>query len=253
MKLAGRIAIVTGAASGIGRAVAGALAGEGAEVVVADVDVAGGEQVVGDIRQSGGSAEYRHLDVTREEDVKAVFDGIGQRYGRLDILVANAGINPPAASSESLTAALWHRTMDVNALGVFLSVRAAIPHLRKSGVASVVTLGSVSGLIGWGGSAAYVASKGAVVSMTRYLAAELAPGIRVNTICPGSVLTPMVESQLGEAEEREANLAKTAGIHLLGRVGKPAEIARGVLYLASDDSSFVTGSSLVVDGGLTAV
>jgi len=245
--------VVTGAGSGIGRAVAAVLSAEGAAVVVTDLDPASGSETAAEINRSGGSADFRRVDVTDEDEVTACFEEVGRRYGRLDVLVANAGINPRAASSEALSVKDWRQIMDVNVLGVFLSVKAAIPHLRKSSSASVVTLGSVSALIGWGGTAAYVASKGAVVSLTRYLAAELAPGIRVNTVCPGSILTPMVESQLGEGEQRRANEEGVVKLHPLGRIGRPADVAKGVLYLASDDSSFVTGSSLVVDGGLTAV
>lgn len=248
------MALITGAGSGIGRAIAEAFANEGAEVVVTDVDQSGGRDVAEAIRASGGSAQYRRVDVTSEVELRACLDEVGDRHGRLDILVANAGINPPAASSETLTTEVWRRIMEVNTLGVFLSIQQAIPLLRKSAAASVITLGSVSGLIGWGGSAAYVASKGAVVAMTRYLAAELAPfGIRVNSICPGSVLTPMVEAVLGEGEARVRNQEDIERLHLLNRIGRPEDIAGSALYLASDDSAFVTGSALVVDGGLTAV
>jgi NAD(P)-dependent dehydrogenase (short-subunit alcohol dehydrogenase family) len=192
-------------------------------------------------------------DVRDEDQVAATAQAAHERWGAPDILIANAGINPMADDSTTITPELWNRVMDVNVAGIFWCCKHVAPFMRKRRRGSIVALASVSGLIGWGGSAAYVASKGAVIALTRALAMEYAPErVRVNCLCPGSIWTPMVEVQFRDLPDREERLQRTAALHPLGRIGTAEDVAWGALYLASDESSFVTGTALVIDGGLTA-
>ncbi|HET7034273.1 MAG TPA: SDR family NAD(P)-dependent oxidoreductase [Thermomicrobiaceae bacterium] len=249
----GRLAVVTGAASGIGRATATALAARGCRVIAADVDPNGLERLTETLRGQPGRLTTAVMDVSRWQEVADVTTTILAESGAPDFLVANAGINPPAPSTGAIDEALWDRIIDVNLKGIFATNRALLPAMSAAGRGSVVNLASVSGLIGWGGTSAYSASKGGVIALTKYLAMEFAPRVRVNCVCPGSVRTPMVLNNLRRFGDPEERLAETAGIHLLRRVAEPEEIADAILFLLSDRAAFITGSALTVDGGLTAV
>lgn len=250
-RLAGKVAIVTGGASGIGAATCRLFAKEGARgVVIADVNEAAGTILEADIRREGGNAAFRPLDVTQEAQWIETIDAIVSRYGRLDILVNNAGRSQPGRPVvEQTTGEAWDLMFAANAKGVFLGVKHAIPAMRRSGGGSVINVISVYALVGSPLGTAYSASKGAARAFTRTAAVQYAPeGIRVNSVFPGFVETPMtreVHAQPGVREERTA-------LTPLGRLATPEDIAWGILYLASDESSFVTGSELVIDGGMTA-
>ncbi|MBI4736049.1 MAG: glucose 1-dehydrogenase [candidate division NC10 bacterium] len=250
-RLAGKVAIVTGGASGIGAATCRLFAKEGARgVVIADVNEAAGTILEADIRREGGNATFRPLDVTQESQWIETVDAVIAQYGRLDILVNNAGRSDPARPVvEQATGEAWDLMFAANAKGVFLGVKHAIPAMRRSGGGSVINVISVYALVGSPLGTAYSASKGAARAFTRTAAVQYAPeGIRVNSVFPGFVETPMtreVHAQPGVREERTA-------LTPLGRLAMPEDIAWGILYLASDESSFVTGSELVIDGGMTA-
>jgi meso-butanediol dehydrogenase/(S,S)-butanediol dehydrogenase/diacetyl reductase len=241
---AGRVAVVTGGASGIGAAAAAALAAEGARVVVADVDRDLGPAVA---REVGGTFEW--VDVADHGQVTRLVADTARSLGRLDVLVANA-FATAFGSIESLGFAEWGRTLDVTLTSVFTGLRAAIPVMRAQCGGAVVNVASVSGLRGDRGLAAYNAAKAGVVNLTRTAALELArSGIRVNAVCPGLIDTPALQRAFSRLPEREA-LARAAVP--VGRFGRAEEVARAIVFLASDDASYVTGATLVVDGGLGA-
>ncbi len=249
-RMAGKVAMVTGGASGIGRACAARLAVEGARVVLADIDRAGGEAAA---RAIGEAAWFVSLDVTREADWEAAFSVLFERYGGVDALVNSAGIDM-SATVEDQTLADWQRTIEVNLSGTFLGTKHAMTAMRETGGGSIVNLGSICSRIGWATEPAYCASKGGVSSLTRSSALSGAKfGVRVNTVLPGFIWTPMTagfyERKFGDVETAQAELAKR---HPIGRVGWPEDIAAAVLYLASDEASFVTGTELAVDGGFLA-
>src|SRR5437870_10796326 len=248
-RLEGKVALISGGARGQGASEARLFAQEGARVVVDDILDAAGTQVEEAIRAQGGEATYVHLDVTHEADwVEAVGTAVN-RYGKLDILVNNAGI-VLRKGIEDTSEEDWDRIMAVNAKGVFLGTKHAIPAMRRAGGGSIVNISSTAGLVGSPyGSAAYTASKGAVRLFTKVTAMQHAQDkIRCNSVHPGPIDTEMMRDVLGDAALREERLRRIP----LGRAGTTADIAYGVLYLASDESSFVTGSELVIDGGATA-
>jgi len=254
MKLAGKVALVTGAGSGIGRETARLFSSEGAKVVISDLDEEGGMETLKLIQESGGEATFAKCDVTNEDEVQQLFQHTRATCGKLDILFNNAGtiLIKRLVDTEEHD---WDQIMDVNAKGVFLCTKHAVPFIRENEQGgSIINSGSTGGLIGSPLFVAYCASKGAVVSMTRAMAVELAPfRIRVNVVCPGAIDTPMLEKtlpNLGMPME-EARKVWTAS-HPLQRIGSPMDVARAVLYFASDDSSYVTGSILAIDGGYTA-
>jgi NAD(P)-dependent dehydrogenase (short-subunit alcohol dehydrogenase family) len=247
-RLHGRVALVTGAASGIGEATAKRLASDGAAVLVTDVQDAAGTQVVKDIVASGGRASYRHLDVTSQPEWEAAVAAALEEFGRLDILVNNAGMGDLAAI-EDTSLADWNRTIGIDQTGVFLGMKTAAAALAASGHGSVINISSIFGTSGgFGTSPAYHAAKGAVRTLTKNVALHWADrGVRVNSVHPGFIDTPILDQAKGTPVE-QAMLDVTP----MGRLGKPAEIAAGVAYLASDDASFVTGLELYIDGGYTA-
>lgn len=247
-----RRVVITGAASGIGRATAHAFARDGALVALLDNASERLESVQAELPGNGHLAI--ETDVASPAAVARAFAQIREKFGHLDVLVNNAGINPTAPSSVEIDEALYDRVMDVNVKGLFFCTQAAMPLLRDAAGAAIVNMASVSGMIGWGGTSVYSASKGAVIGLTRFHAAELAPrGIRVNAVCPGSIRTPMVEAVFANVPDADAAWASTAALHPLGRVGTADEVADAIMYLASAKSSFVTGTCLVIDGGLTAI
>ena len=246
-RLDGKVAIISGGARGQGEVEAKLFAKEGAKVVFGDILDEEGRQVEAAIRQAGGEATYVHLDVTQEADWQEAVQTAVSTYGKLDILVNNAGILR-RDSIEETTKELWDTILAVNATGVFLGTKYAIPEMRKAGGGSIVNISSISGMIALGGPA-YNASKGAVRVFTKVTAVHHADdNIRCNSVHPGPVRTPMTESTYSDPDM----LAQRLQSMPLGRIGTSEDIAYGVLYLASDEAAYVTGSELVIDGGYTA-
>ncbi|MDT4961747.1 MAG: hypothetical protein QOF87_1394 [Pseudonocardiales bacterium] len=253
-RLADRVALVTGGGSGIGLAAANLFAAEGAAVAVVDVRAEVADEAAGKIVAEGGRAIALVANVADAAEVAAAVDRAAAEFGRIDVLYNNAGVNS-AGSVADAAEDDWDRCFDVNVKGTFLFSRAVVPHLRAAGGGAIVNQGSVAGLVGVPNFAAYCAAKGAVVALTRSMAIDLAPdGIRVNAICPGTVFTPLMEPMLRARGDGDlaAGLAKTVVKYPIGRLGNPEEIARVALFLASDDASFVTGSIVTADGGMTA-
>ena len=247
-RLEGRVALVTGAASGIGLATAKRLADEGATVVITDIQDAAGEEAVAAIRNAGGTALFVHQDVTDEQSWSAAIERVLDEYGRLDVLVNNAGMGD-LATIEETTLADWERTIAIDQTGVFLGMKTCAAALKASGQGSVVNISSIFGTSGgFGTSPAYHAAKGAVRTLTKNVALHWATeGVRVNSVHPGFIRTPILDQAKG-TEVWDAMTASTP----MGRLGEPDEIAAAVAYLASDDASFVTGLELYVDGGYIA-
>ncbi len=245
----GKTVLITGAGSGIGRATAVAFAAEGANVVACDIDTAGGEATVATLRQSGANATFVRADVSRAADCVAMVDLTLSRFGRLDVAFNNAGINLPVAPIAEIDEAQWQHIVGINLTGVFLSMKAEIPAMLRNGGGAIINTASVGGLIGTAGVTAYCATKHGVIGLTRSAALDyIKDGIRINAICPGGTRTAMLEEWFKHPEVERAALAGTP----IGRMADPAEIARTVLFLASDESSFMVGHALVADGGLTA-
>ena len=255
MRLEGKVALITGAATGVegelmgfGGATARLFVQEGAKVVLGDINVVSGEKTAAQIREGGGDALFVPLDVTKEQDwidaVRATID----RYSRLDILVNNAGTGARFTVEDTSTE-VWDAQMDVHAKGQFLGMKHAIPEMRKTGGGSIINISSIYGIVGSAISTAYHAAKGASRLLTKSVAIQYAgENIRVNSVHPGFALTPLTAQGYQGPERQESSLSRTP----MGRLGKAEDIAYGILYLASDESSFVTGSELVIDGGMTA-
>ncbi len=250
--LDGRVALVTGAASGIGRAIAQTIASAGASVALVDIDAQSGADAAVAIEEAGWRAIFLEGDVTRSSDCAAAVDATVSQYGRLDILVNNAGIIRRATVVD-LSEADWERVMEVNVKSVFLMSKFAVPIMERAGGGAIVNVASGWGLVGGPRAVSYCASKGGVVLLTRAMAIDHGPaGIRVNCVCPGDTDTSMLREEAAQVGQPiDAFLADGAS-RPLGRIGTPEEIAQAVLYLASDAASFVTGASLAVDGGGTA-
>jgi NAD(P)-dependent dehydrogenase (short-subunit alcohol dehydrogenase family) len=248
-RLAGKQALITGGASGIGRATALLFAREGAAVAVVDVDEDGGRAIVGEIAAGGGQATFVRCDVTRAEDCRLAVARTVDELGGLDILFNNAGIIRRASVLET-SVEEWDRVMAVNVKSVFLLSKYAIPVMAQAGGGVIVNTASGWGLVGGRDAAVYCASKGAVVLLTKAMALDHGgQNIRVNCICPGDTDTPMLRDEARQLAESEERFLAEAAQRPLRRIGTPEDIARAALYLASDDSSFVTGTALVVDGG----
>ena len=247
-RLEGKVALISGAARGQGACEGRLFVQEGAKVVLTDVLDEEGESVAADIREQGGDAIYLHLDVTQEQQWQDVIQATVDRYGKLDILVNNAGIFPMFRVEET-TVELWEQVMDINVTGVFLGTKHAIPAMRDAGGGSIINISSVAGLVGGSRASAYSASKGAVRILTKNTAVQhAADGIRANSVHPGIIVTQMTEELLSDENARDQRLTGTP----IGRFGTVDDVAYGVLFLASDESSYVTGSELVIDGGSTA-
>jgi len=259
-QVAGKVALVTGGASGIGAAVAELLAQEGATVVATDIDELKGPEIVAGITKAGGEAIFLHQDVTSEPRWIEVVTEIEKRYGRLDVLVSNAGIGISVQSITDMTLDDWRRQTAINLDGVFLSVKHCLPAMRKTGGGSIIMMSSLAGLRGSPGLSAYSATKGGVRLFAKSIAMECASvgdGIRVNSVHPGIIDTPIWGKIPTEASGRGQNAPidpeeRAKLVTPLARAGHASEIAQGVLYLASDASSYVTGSELVIDGGMNA-
>jgi NAD(P)-dependent dehydrogenase (short-subunit alcohol dehydrogenase family) len=251
-RVAEKVALVTGGALGIGRATAELLAREGAKVVVTDVKQKEGEEVVARIKAQGGEAIFVLHDASSEDQWKAAIDASFKAFGKLNIVVNNAGI-ALGKTVEDTTLAEWRKVQEINLDGVFLGTKYGIEALRKSGGGSIVNLSSIEGLIGDPGLAAYNASKGGVRIFTKSAAlhcAQAGYGIRINSVHPGYIWTPMVAG-LSDGEQTE-KYKRLVSLHPIGHLGEADDIAYGILYLASDESKFMTGSELVIDGGYTA-
>jgi NAD(P)-dependent dehydrogenase (short-subunit alcohol dehydrogenase family) len=249
--VAGKVALITGGGSGIGRASALTFAREGAKVVVADVAVEGGEETVQLIQQRGGEAIFVKTDVSRAAEVEALVARAVQTYGRLDCAHNNAGIEGAAATTVDYAEDAWERVIAINLKGVWLCMKYEIPHLLKQGGGAIVNTASTAGLVGYRGGSAYVASKHGVVGLTKTAALEYAKaGVRVNAVCPGAIDTPMMGRLTGHRPQRAERMAAAEPV---GRMGQPKEIAEAVVWLCSEAASFVTGHAMAVDGGLTAL
>jgi NAD(P)-dependent dehydrogenase (short-subunit alcohol dehydrogenase family) len=250
--LQGKVALITGAASGLGAAAALALARAGAAVLLTDCDLAG-EEVAGAIADQGMQAAFRLHDVTSQTDWAAAVEEAVSEFGRLDILVNNAGISGGRNELMDHSYDAWRQILGVNLDGVFLGLRHAGPRIAAAGGGSVINVSSILGKVGMAGAAAYCASKGGVTLLTKAAALEWAPhNIRVNSIHPGFIDTPLVANALAEREDGNEMRVALMAAHPMARFGMPREIGEAVLFLASDASSFMTGAELVIDGGYTA-
>lgn len=243
----GKVAIVTGGAQGIGKGIARRLAQEGAAVAIADIDVKRGRQTADELIDSGARAFFLKADVTRESDVTSLIDGVTAHFGRLDLFVNNAGASPRRPLTE-LSLADWRGLIDLNLTSMFLCARAALPYLRQAGGASIVNIASLHAFLTVPGLSAYAAAKGGVVALTRSMAIEFAPDVRVNAVAPGVIET---EAWFSAVEDVEAARQHRLQFHPVGRLGQPEDIAAAVAFLASEDAAFITGVTLPVDGGLT--
>lgn len=252
MRLRDKVAVVTGAGTGIGRATAVLFAREGARIVVGNRTPATGEETVNQIRQAGGEGRYVKTDVSRSEDARNIINTAVQAYGQLDILFNNAGIGGPGKELADTTEEEWDLIINVNLRGHFLCAKYAIPHMRARGGGVIINMSSVLGYLMLPHCTAYCTTKAAIIGLTKAMSLELArDNIRVNCLVPGSIDTPMMWEGLTEEEKRDIE-PEVADAEPLGRVGAPEEIATAALFLATEDSSFMTGAPLIVDGGLLA-
>lgn len=249
--LKSKVALVTGAAMGIGESTALAFAREGAKVIVSDTSPKG-EEVAARIRAEGGEARFIAADVSKASEVKALVEGAVKAFGRLDIAFNNAGIGGEQAPTAELSEAGWEKTLSVNLSGVFYCMKYQIAQmLQQGGAGSIINNASILGTVGFAGAAAYVAAKHGVLGLTKTAALEYATkGIRVNAVCPGFIETPMLASA-GLLQNKDTR-AMLEGLHALNRLGQPDEVAQAVVFLASERASFITGHPLLVDGGYVA-
>jgi NAD(P)-dependent dehydrogenase (short-subunit alcohol dehydrogenase family) len=249
--LRGKFAIVTGAGGGLGRAIAEAFASEGAGVQCADIDAASARGTAEAICAGGGNARFRAVDVSEAASARAAVDNALAEFGALHILVNNAAIFPPKTTIVELPDAIWERALAVNIGGAFHMSKHAIPAIKKSGGGSIIHIASQMATVGAAGDTAYCATKAALLGLARGMALDHAvDGIRVNTLSPGGIATEQMVREFGDMATAERDWGKAR--HPLGRLGRPAEIARAALFLASEESSFMTGADLVIDGGYTA-
>jgi NAD(P)-dependent dehydrogenase (short-subunit alcohol dehydrogenase family) len=253
-RLEGKVSMITGAGSGIGRATAFAFAKEGAKVIVNDVQLDAGEKVTSEINEHEGVALFVGGDVSREGDVVHMVDAAEREFGRIDVLFNNAGgslgVRFPVAETNQED---WDRVIEVNLKGIFLVSKYVLPVMIKKGGGVIINMGSSFGLVGFPNMAAYTAAKGGVIALTRQMAVDYGTyNIRVNCMCPGPILTPLVESRIKEAPDPEESLNELKSLSPLGKIGRPEDVAYMALYLASDESPFTTGAVLAIDGGHVA-
>lgn len=252
MRLAGKVALITGAGAGIGRASALRFAAEGARVMVVDWNPAGGRETVAQVHAQGGEAIFVAADVSREEDVQRMVAAAVESYARLDILFNNAAVQVFGTIPET-TSGDWHRVMDVNLKSVYLGCKYAIPQMIAQGSGCIINMSSALGFVGDPAMPAYGATKGGILAMTKAMAqAHGRQNIRVNCICPGDVDTPLVQEYFNQQPDPAEARRQVAVHYALGRIARPGEIAAVAVFLASEDSSFLTGSAIVADGGLTS-
>jgi len=252
MRLTGKIALITGAAQGIGRGIADVFAREGAAVVVADVNTDAGEAAAAAIRDAGGKAAFIRTDVTVEADVRAAVDAAIAQFGRLDIVVNNAG-TAVVRGVEECTVEEWDHLMAINVRSIFLTAKHAVPHMRRQGGGCILNIGSVSSIVAQQGTPCYCASKGAVLLLTKSLALDFGPDrIRVNCLCPGITDTPLLRYHVRHAPDPEAHLRQRLQRVPLGEMLYPEDMGRAAAFLCSDDARGITGTSLVIDGGYLA-
>ena len=250
-RLDGKVAVITGAASGMGRAASIRFAQEGAAVVVADLNSTGGEETVAECKKTGGRAVFQRVDVMNEADIKGAVDRAVTEFGKLDVIFNNAGLGGALGKIEETTVENWDRTQAILLRAVFLGMKHAIPAIRKAGGGSIISTASIAGLQGGAGPHSYSAAKAAVVNLTKSVAIEVGPdNIRVNCICPGGINTPLIFNNVPGGYEAVGQLLKR--LQPIARAGLPEDIAAMALFLASDESQWITGAAMVVDGGFTA-
>ena len=245
--------IVTGGSLGIGKSACQVMAREGAHIAITDILDDEGRKLMEEIVSDGNSAQFWHLDVSDEEEVKKVFSEVKEKYGKIDVLVNNAGISGMNKPTDQISLEDWQKVMDINVNGVFLCTKHVIPYMRANGSGSIINLSSIYGIIGAADIPAYHASKGAVRLMTKNDALIYAKeNIRVNSVHPAFIWTPLVEAMARESEKGvEGFRSEIESLHPVGHVGEPEDVAWGIVYLASDEAKFLTGSELVIDGGYT--
>jgi NAD(P)-dependent dehydrogenase (short-subunit alcohol dehydrogenase family) len=252
MRLHGKVSLITGAATGIGEVSALLFAEEGAKIVVADVKASEDLETVNKIKKFGGQAVFVEADVSRSEDVRRMIEETVKNFGKLDILFNNAGISIHKSIQET-TEEDWDRVHDTNLKGVFLGCKYAVPQMLKQGEGTILNTASEVGLVGANNLVAYCASKGGVIQFTRALSLDLADkNIRVNSLCPGVTMTPLLKNSIVTAPDPDAKKHFLESTVPINRIAAPEEIAKGALFLASSESSFMTGAALVIDGGWTA-
>jgi len=251
MRLENKVAIVTGAGKGIGSGIAKVFSQEGGKVVVVDWDEEAGKKTAEEIRQSGGDALFVNCDVSNEEQVKAMVQATLDKYGRIDVLVNNAGVGVYLPVLEA-TSEDWDHCLAVNLKGVFLCSKYAIPHMQAVGEGAIVNISSVHSHATVNGVAPYAASKGGITALTRNMAIDYGPAIRVNAIAPGWVLTPLIQSIFNGHDDPAEQQRLVEQRQVMKRIGRPEDIGHAAAFLASDEASFITGTQLFVDGGLTA-
>lgn len=251
MRFKDKVAIVTGAAKGIGWGIAKVFAQEGAKVAMVDWDKEGGEKSAQEFKQQGHEVLFIHCDVSNEEQVKAMVQRVKDTYGRIDVLVNNAGIGvyKPILETSSED---WDRCLSVNLKGVFLCSKYVIPHMQELGKGAIVNISSVHSHATVNGVAPYAASKGGITALTRNMAIDYGPTIRVNAIAPGWVLTPLIQSIFDSYDDPAAQQKAVEERQVMRRIGRPEDIGYAAAFLASDEADFITGTQLFVDGGLTA-